>query len=260
MAKNNLPHIPLYIGDWEKDCNVLSLESEGAWLRIIFKMFSKGKQSTIKIPTKSLQNLWRCSAESVQEIIDDLMFNDICDIDVEGNFTEFTCRRFVKENKLSKTRSEARKKGYEKNKTTTKPNQNKNKKLQNADNDNDNDIDINIDIDIPNKQLNNKTIKPKKGLIFPFESDKFKKAWGNWVAYKKGEYGFKYKTLQSEQGALMKLSELSKNENEAIKIIHESIANGWKGFFELKNENKNGKQQISRAERVNSAVDEMFGQ
>jgi len=152
MTKNNLPHIPLYIGDWEKDCNVLSLESEGAWLRIIFKMFSKGKQSKIKIPTKSLQNLWRCSAESVQEIIDDLMFNDICDIDVEGNFTEFTCRRFVKENKLSKTRSEARKKGYEKNKTTTKPNQNKNKKLQNADNDNDNDNDINNNIDIPNKK------------------------------------------------------------------------------------------------------------
>ena len=152
MTKNNLPHIPLYIGDWEKDCNVLSLESEGAWLRIVFKMFSKGKQSKIKIPTKSLQNLWRCSAESVQEIIDDLMFNDICDIDIEGNFTEFTCRRFVKENKLSKTRSEARKKGYEKNKTTTKPNQNKNKKLQNADNDNDNDNDINNNIDIPNKK------------------------------------------------------------------------------------------------------------
>ena len=154
MTKNNLPHIPLYIGDWEKDCNVLSLESEGAWLRIIFKMFSKGKQSNIKIPTKSLQNLWRCSAESVQEIIDDLMFNDICDIEVEGNFTEFTCRRFVKENKLSKTRSEARKKGHEKNKTTTKLNQNKNKKLQNADNDidNDNNIDINNNIDIPNKK------------------------------------------------------------------------------------------------------------
>ena len=154
MTKNNLPHIPLYIGDWEKDCNVLSLESEGAWLRIIFKMFSKGKQSKIKIPTKSLQNLWRCSADNVQEIIDDLMFNDICDIEVEGNFTEFTCRRFVKENKLSKTRSEARKKGHEKNKTTTKPNQNKNKKLQNADNDidNDNNIDINNNIDIPNKK------------------------------------------------------------------------------------------------------------
>ena len=150
MTKNNLPHIPLYIGDWEKDCNVLSLESEGAWLRIIFKMFSKGKQSSIKIPTKSLQNLWRCSAENVQEIINDLMFNEICDIEVSNGFTDFTCRRFVKENKLSKTRSVARKKGHEKNKTTTKPNQNTNKKLQNADNDIDSDNDNNINI--PNKK------------------------------------------------------------------------------------------------------------
>jgi len=87
------------------------------------------------------------------------------------------------------------------------------------------------------KQLNNKTNKPKEGLIFPFESPDFKKAWSNWISYKKGEYSFNYKTLQSEQGALKKLSELSKNENEAIKIIHESIANGWKGFFKIKNEN-----------------------
>ena len=87
------------------------------------------------------------------------------------------------------------------------------------------------------KQLNNITNKPKEGLIFPFESSDFKKAWSNWISYKKGEYNFNYKTLQSEQGALKKLSELSKNENEAIKIIHESIANGWKGFFKIKNEN-----------------------
>ena len=98
-------------------------------------------------------------------------------------------------------------------------------------------IDSESDSNSIDKQLNNKTNKPKEGLIFPFESEEFKTAWGNWVVYKKGEYNFKYKTLQSEQGALMKLSELSKNENEAIKIIHESIANGWKGFFKLKNEN-----------------------
>ena len=48
------------------------------------------------------------------------MFNEICNIEVEGAFTEFTCRRFVKENNLSKIRSDARKKGHDKNKTTTK--------------------------------------------------------------------------------------------------------------------------------------------
>jgi len=50
--QENLPYIPLYTGDWEKDCNVLSLESEAAWLRIIFKMFNSGKQSVYKILQK----------------------------------------------------------------------------------------------------------------------------------------------------------------------------------------------------------------
>ena len=141
MSKKNLPNIPIYIGDWEKDCNVLSLESEGAWLRIIFKLWTKGKQNSIKIPTKSLQNLWRCSGEKMQEIINDLIFNEICEIKKTQGFVEFTCRRFVKENKISKVRSEASKS----KKTKTKPKQNANKppikSEQNTDYDNENEID-----------------------------------------------------------------------------------------------------------------------
>ena len=42
MTKKNLPHIPLYVGDWKKDCNVLSLSAEAAWLNIIFILHTKG--------------------------------------------------------------------------------------------------------------------------------------------------------------------------------------------------------------------------
>lgn len=106
-TRKNLPNIPLYIGDWEKDCNVLSLEAEAAWLRIIFKMFTNGKQSTYKIPTKGLQNLWRVSEEKAQEIIAELLDYGICEIAFEGRFVEFTCRRFQKENEISEIRKEA---------------------------------------------------------------------------------------------------------------------------------------------------------
>lgn len=109
MAKKNLPNIPIYIGDWERDCNVLSLESEAAWMRIVFKLWTKGKQNSIKMPAKSLQNLWRCDETKMKEIINDLQFNDIADISVTEGFVEFTCRRFVKENELSKVRSNAAK-------------------------------------------------------------------------------------------------------------------------------------------------------
>ena len=107
MTKKNLPNIPLYIGDWEKDCNVLSLESEAAWLRIIFKMFTSGKQSTYKLPTKGLQNLWRVSEEKANEIIEELIDYNICEIQLDGRFIEFKCRRFEKENEISVIRKDA---------------------------------------------------------------------------------------------------------------------------------------------------------
>lgn len=108
--KKNLPNIPLYTGDWERDCNVLSLEAEAAWLRIIMKLWTAGKQNTYKATTKALQNLWRCSPEKVLEIIMELELNNICDITKISDTVEiyaFTCRRFVKENQISEKRRQA---------------------------------------------------------------------------------------------------------------------------------------------------------
>lgn len=145
-TKKNLPNIPIYIGDWERDCNVLTLEAEAAWMRIVFKLWSKGKQNSIKIPTKSLQNLWRCSPEKMQEILEELIYNEIAEIKVSERFVSFTCRRFVKENELSKKRSEAGKSGKKKNKTQSKSNQTQIKSEQNTENDTDNESEYEIDI------------------------------------------------------------------------------------------------------------------
>lgn len=233
--KKNLPHIPIYIGDWERDCNVLSLEAEGAWLRIIFKMFTKGKQSLYKIPTKSLQNLWRCGPEKMQEILDELRFNEICEItDFDGGY-EFLCRRFKKENELSKKRSEAVSKRY---KTPTKPLQKPNKTLQNADNDNDIDSDIDIEDEIDNDKT-----REKKKIVFPFDSDEFRDQWQQWKIYKRDEFDFKYKSIQSEQAGLTKLGNLSDGDQKtAIAIMHQSMENGWKGFFKLQKDEQRTKQ------------------
>lgn len=76
-------------------------------MRIVFKLWTKGKQNTIKMPAKSLQNLWRCSPEKMREILDDLIYNEIAEIKEEKGFIEFTCRRFVKENEISQIRRKA---------------------------------------------------------------------------------------------------------------------------------------------------------
>jgi len=89
------------------------------------------------------------------------------------------------------------------------------------------------------KEMEQEEVKappPKNNfLVKPFESPEFLELWANWKVYKKKQHQFEYKAIQSEQAALKELAELSNyNEELATKIIHQSIAKGWKGFFKLK--------------------------
>lgn len=273
MSKKNLPNIPIYIGDWERDCNVLSLETEMAWLKIIFKMHLSGKQSVYKTSTKGLQILWKSSAEKVSEIIEELIFNNICEItEIQGGY-EFESRRLKKENELSEIRSDSVKKRYAKDNKKEKSNYKPStKSLQNT------DIEIDYENEIENEDKKGKggsgekpvrslTIKePEPVLEYVFFSESFKTQWQLWKAYRNKEHKFKYKMAISEQAAMNELhKKAGGNEKTAIAIIHQSIANGWKGFFELKN-NDNGsrnnshKQSDSEVRRdINDAVDKMLG-
>lgn len=85
--------------------------------------------------------------------------------------------------------------------------------------------------------------EPKAAVIdvikieYPFFTENFKTQWQLWKVYKSKEFNFKYKSVQSEQASLTELSNLSqKSEKTAIEIINQSMAKGWKGFFQLKNE------------------------
>ena len=86
-----------------------------------------------------------------------------------------------------------------------------------------------------------KVIENNNSIKVPF-SDFFIPYWERWKEYKSKEHKFKYKSEHSETSALNDLFKLSNsNEQTAIAIIEQSIANGWKGFFQLKNQT-NGKK------------------
>jgi uncharacterized protein YdaU (DUF1376 family) len=177
-SKKNLPNIPIYIGDWERDCNVLSLETEAAWMRIIFKMFTKGKQSSYKIPTKALQNLWRCGEDKMNEILDELTFNEICPIvRDDSGWIIFTSRRFQKENEISKARSNAVSSRRDRKKTDSKILQNTyktyTKHIQTPENENENDYDYDIEIVNENENENEKKsfVENLKIEIYPTFED-----------------------------------------------------------------------------------------
>ncbi|CAB4126225.1 hypothetical protein UFOVP153_23 [uncultured Caudovirales phage] len=98
-------------------------------------------------------------------------------------------------------------------------------------------------------------------IQMPFTSSAFLQIWEQWKEYKWKEHKFKYKTSQSVQAALMDLSKKANgNEMTAIEIIGQSMANAWKGFFELKN-NNNGKAKttVDLRTAVQAEFDKRYG-
>ncbi len=217
MAKKNLPYLPLYTGDWIKDCNVLSLEAEAAWLRIIFKMFNSGKQSSYKVPTKALQNLWRVSEEKVLCIIEELQDNDICGLVVEDRYITFISRRYEKENRISEIRKEAVSKRQDRNKDDTNTHTND---LQNSYKNDTNDLQ-NAEIEIENNNIDNKIDNTTKKIssntrgknVFDFSGieESFVPILRMWLDYKKGR-GQTYKTQKSFELMAEQLITLSRGD------------------------------------------------
>jgi hypothetical protein len=73
-------------------------------------------------------------------------------------------------------------------------------------------------------------------IKFLWAGNEIVEIWDEWKEYKFQHFKFKYKTIQSEQAAFDSLVELSeKNFEIAKEIVKQSMANGWKGFFLLKN-------------------------
>lgn len=81
--------------------------------------------------------------------------------------------------------------------------------------------------------------KEENRIEYPWGGD-FIFLWDQWKEYKAKEFGFKYKSVQSEQAAINKLVKLSEGQEENAKnIILQSLENGWKGFFNVKHKTQN---------------------
>jgi hypothetical protein len=99
----------------------------------------------------------------------------------------------------------------------------------------------------------------KYKLESPF-SDKFAPNWQTWLDYKKTEHRFTYKSPISEQAALNMLVDLSEGDEEhAVRIMNQSMANGWKGFFKIHNPKKDQKNGESTTKKAagGASIDEL---
>ena len=91
------------------------------------------------------------------------------------------------------------------------------------------------------EQRKGKERKVNKTIITNSFSKDFLNDWKIWIDFKKTNFKFTYKTIESEQIAFNHLYKISnENQSTAREIINVSIANGYKGLFELKT-NQNAK-------------------
>ena len=102
-----------------------------------------------------------------------------------------------------------------------------------------------------------KVPKKKRDLVLPFDSEIFREQWQIWKDYKRDEHKFNFKSTTSEQAALSDIAKKSEGiESKAIEIIHQSLSNGWKGFFKLKTDEKQGNTKNGITASSLSAISE----
>lgn len=96
----------------------------------------------------------------------------------------------------------------------------------------------------PNATANAMTnqLKPEAGVLdmgqprHGFVAPAFERPFAEWLDYKKEQFNFIYRTERSLKAAYDKLVALSGgNPRVASLIVNQSMGNGWKGLFELKN-------------------------
>lgn len=96
-----------------------------------------------------------------------------------------------------------------------------------------------------NENTNENNNEVKIELVLPFDSQKFLTVWN----VLKNEPKWRNKTIAALQASLKKLGEHS--EQDAIKMMENSIAGGWQGLFELeKQKNKNGNRELTSEEKL----------
>lgn len=98
--------IKLDVGAWEKDVNTISIEAEGALLKLTFKLTDSQDRGRFTFALDSLCKLFKTSPESAKKIILELQRNNILDITYKSDFEILIeSRRILKEAMVSKKNS-----------------------------------------------------------------------------------------------------------------------------------------------------------
>lgn len=263
------PAALLYIDKWITATTEMRANARAYYMDLILFQFDKG---SLPNDIEELANICRVRISEFnmfKQVFEQVLKHKFVINDEGRLINEFANEIITKRQKFIEKRSNAGKLSYVLK--YFRANFKITKKLEKFIKDN-----IDLDFDIKNEQVLKQVFKQiselyinedededenkneDRKIIFPYETENFKKYWQIYKEYRKKEHGFKYKGITSEQAALKKISEISNSEDEAVAIIMQTIENGWKGLFELKDK-RNGKgNDQAELESIFAKVDQMY--
>jgi uncharacterized protein YdaU (DUF1376 family) len=234
MPLRDQPYLPLYVQDFLTDEKLMecSASATGIYIRLLCIMHKSEPYGTILLKQKDKQSSNFClnfacklakflpyKIDEISAGIEELVAEGVLNIEND----KLIQKRMVRDNEISEVRSKAGKKGGKKTQSFAKAK-----------------VEAKYDIEYANE--------------IDIES-----IWNKWKEYKRKEFNFKYKSAVSEDAAKKELLTLCRGEPElAIKIIEQSIANGWKGLFKLKDDERNKKNNGATSEEILRAVHKHF--
>lgn len=229
------PAFLFYPNDWLGGTMGMTFEEKGAYIDLLMMQFNRGHMTSHMIG-QQVGQLWDKLKDKFIKDDNGLYYNERLEIEINRRKTYTSSRK----NNLLGTNQYSKKRGH-----MTSHMENR---------------DINEIVNSNKRGVGKKEIE----VVLPWQSDQFKNMWEQWKRYKSKEFQFNYKSEQSQQSALMQLASLAEgDETKAIAIIKNSMANGWKGFFETKKTKLNGNTSNlqdwkQRGADIEKQLDKMF--
>ncbi len=230
------PYIPLYVGDWKKDTDNISLEAEGALLKLTFKMWDSVAKGSLSIRLSNFALMIKKSEETAIEIIKELAENNVLNISFgEENWIKFESRRMLDEVRKSLINSKNGSLGG-------RPSKNKNRietelkpKLNRIpENENEDDIE---DVSVKNGKRGSgkKPFAILSEIPKNWNHSQFLPEWADFMEMRRRKkWSCTESTLRRRIEQLVELS--AGNLDSAIKIMQVSTERGYAEFFPLKNQ------------------------
>lgn len=141
-----LPYIPVYIGDWAQDTDDITLEAEGALIRLVFKLWKAKEKGQLLFSFSRLCILFKKPEVETRKILYEIHEKEVLNVTfLADDMVKIVSRRMVKAVSKSATYSENGKKGGRPLKTKKANTKAKTKLI--PDNEYDNDIENVVSIE-----------------------------------------------------------------------------------------------------------------